>query len=154
MGPFELMDLTGLDVTAAVIDSIWQGFRHEDRLRPSYLTPNRVTAKLHGRKTGQGWFAYGSEAPGPDAEPPVTGDADRPLFMAGPAVPGSAALREALASAGAAVETGAVPSAGALVLVPVWGTTAAAAVASLGLPPGAPSAWTRCPPRAAAGCSR
>ncbi|WP_371613022.1 3-hydroxyacyl-CoA dehydrogenase [Streptomyces clavifer] len=136
MGPFELMDLTGLDVTAAVIDSIWQGFRHEDRLRPSYLTPNRVTAKLHGRKTGQGWFAYGSEAPGPDAEPPVTGDADRPLFMAGPAVPGSAALREALASAGAAVETGAVPSAGALVLVPVWGTTAAAAVASLGLPPG------------------
>lgn len=44
MGPFELMDLTGLDVTAAVIDSIWQGFRHEDRLRPSFLTPNRVTA--------------------------------------------------------------------------------------------------------------
>ncbi|GAA3786975.1 hypothetical protein GCM10022206_28550 [Streptomyces chiangmaiensis] len=35
MGPFELMDLTGLDVTAAVIDSIWQGFRHSDRLRPS-----------------------------------------------------------------------------------------------------------------------
>lgn len=61
MGPFELMDLTGLDVTAAVIDSIWQGFRHEPRLRPSYLTPNRVTAGLLGRKTGRGWYAYGPE---------------------------------------------------------------------------------------------
>ncbi|HEY9438942.1 MAG TPA: 3-hydroxyacyl-CoA dehydrogenase NAD-binding domain-containing protein, partial [Streptomyces sp.] len=81
MGPFELMDLTGLDVTAAVIDSIWQGFRYEDRLRPSYLTPNRVAAGLHGRKTGQGWFQHGAGAPAPAAEAPVTGDADRPVFV-------------------------------------------------------------------------
>lgn len=132
MGPFELMDLTGLDVTAAVIDSIWQGFRHEDRLRPSYLTPNRVTAGLHGRKTGQGWFAYGPEAPAPAPESPVTGDADRPVFVAGGE--GAEGLRTALSEAGAAVESGAEPSDRALVLVPVWGTTVAAAVASLGLP--------------------
>ncbi|MEU0302487.1 3-hydroxyacyl-CoA dehydrogenase [Streptomyces sp. NPDC006175] len=132
MGPFELMDLTGLDVTAAVIDSIWQGFRHEDRLRPSYLTPNRVTAGLHGRKTGQGWFAYGPEAPAPAPEAPVTGDADRPVFVAGGE--GAEGLRTALSEAGAAVESGAGPSDRALVLVPVWGTTVAAAVASLGLP--------------------
>ncbi|MFJ8751781.1 3-hydroxyacyl-CoA dehydrogenase [Streptomyces sp. NPDC102441] len=129
MGPFELMDLTGLDVTAAVIDSIWQGFRYEDRLRPSYLTPNRVTAGLHGRKTGQGWFAYGSEAPAPAPEPPVTGDADRPVFVAG-----AEELRTALSDAGATVESGTEPSDRALVLVPVWGTTVAASVASLGLP--------------------
>ncbi|WP_405666175.1 3-hydroxyacyl-CoA dehydrogenase [Streptomyces sp. NBC_01166] len=132
MGPFELMDLTGLDVTAAVIDSIWQGFRHEDRLRPSYLTPNRVTAGLHGRKTGQGWFAYGPEAPAPAPEAPVTGDADRPVFVAGGE--GAEGLRTALSEAGAAVESGAEPSDRALVLVPVWGTTVAAAVASTGLP--------------------
>ncbi|MFJ6854272.1 3-hydroxyacyl-CoA dehydrogenase [Streptomyces sp. NPDC091271] len=135
MGPFELMDLTGLDVTAAVIDSIWQGFRHEDRLRPSYLTPNRVTAGLHGRKTGQGWFAYGPEAPAPAPEAPVTGDADRPVFVAGGEGAGdTAALRSALSAAGATVESGAEPSGRALVLVPVWGTTVAASVASLGLP--------------------
>ncbi|MEU8708741.1 3-hydroxyacyl-CoA dehydrogenase [Streptomyces sp. NPDC048565] len=138
MGPFELMDLTGLDVTAAVIDSIWEGFRHEDRLRPSYLTPNRVTAGLHGRKTGQGWFAYGAEAPAPAPEPPVTGDADRPVFVAGGAyaqgAPYAAELRAALTAAGATVDSGAEPSGGAVVLVPVWGTTVAAAVASLGLP--------------------
>ncbi|MCX5417464.1 3-hydroxyacyl-CoA dehydrogenase [Streptomyces sp. NBC_00059] len=131
MGPFELMDLTGLDVTAAVIDSIWQGFRHEDRLRPSFLTPNRVTAGLHGRKTGQGWFAYGPEAPSPAPEAPVTGDADRPVFVAGGE---GDALRNALSAAGASVESGPGPSEGAVVLVPVWGTTAAAAVAALGLP--------------------
>ncbi|MEU1125890.1 3-hydroxyacyl-CoA dehydrogenase [Streptomyces sp. NPDC005899] len=133
MGPFELMDLTGLDVTAAVIDSIWQGFRHEDRLRPSYLTPNRVTAGLHGRKTGQGWFAYGSEAPAGTREAPVTGDAGRPVFVAGEADGG---LRDALAASGAAVESGAAPSGAALVLVPVWGTTVAAAVAAREFPAG------------------
>ncbi|WP_239081516.1 3-hydroxyacyl-CoA dehydrogenase NAD-binding domain-containing protein, partial [Streptomyces sp. SID9727] len=101
MGPFELMDLTGLDVTAAVIDSIWEGFRHEDRLRPSFLTPNRVAAGLHGRKTGRGWYAYGPEAAGPAPEAPVTGDADRPVhvFAPDPAREAeAAALREALAS--------------------------------------------------------
>ncbi|MEU9358889.1 3-hydroxyacyl-CoA dehydrogenase [Streptomyces sp. NPDC048301] len=135
MGPFELMDLTGLDVTAAVIDSIWTGFRHEHRLRPSYLTPNRVTAGLHGRKTGQGWFAYGPEAPGPAPEAPVSGDADRPVFVAGGGNGGAAQeLRAALAAAGATVETGAGPSGRALVMVPVWGSTVAAEVASAGLP--------------------
>ncbi|MDF6018036.1 3-hydroxyacyl-CoA dehydrogenase [Streptomyces sp. JH34] len=131
MGPFELMDLTGLDVTAAVIDSIWQGFRHEDRLRPSFLTPNRVTAGLHGRKSGQGWFAYGPDAPAPAPEPPVTGDAGRPVFVAGAE---GDELRSALGAAGAVVGTGTGPSEDALVLVPVWGTTVASAVASLGLP--------------------
>ncbi|WLQ37017.1 3-hydroxyacyl-CoA dehydrogenase [Streptomyces castrisilvae] len=137
MGPFELMDLTGLDVTAAVIDSIWTGFRHEDRLRPSYLTPNRVAAGLHGRKTGRGWYAYGPEAAGPAPEPPVTGDADRPVhvFAPDPAQEAdAAALREALAAAGARVGSGARPAGDALVLVPVWGTTVASAVAAHGLP--------------------
>ncbi|MFF5335491.1 3-hydroxyacyl-CoA dehydrogenase [Streptomyces sp. NPDC013181] len=139
MGPFELMDLTGLDVTAAVIDSIWTGFRHEDRLRPSYLTPNRVVAGLHGRKTGHGWYGYGPEAAGPAPEPPVTGDADRPVHVVAPdpaREADAAALRDALASAGAAVEHGERPSGGALVLVPVWGTPVASAVAALGLPAG------------------
>ncbi|MFD3657417.1 3-hydroxyacyl-CoA dehydrogenase [Streptomyces sp. NPDC058620] len=134
MGPFELMDLTGLDVTAAVIDSIWQGFRYEDRLRPSFLTPNRVTAGLHGRKTGQGWFAYGPGAPAPAPEPPVTGDADRPVHVVGEVSdPDVARLRAELAGAGANVAAGPVPAADAVVLVPVWGTTVAAAVAARGL---------------------
>ncbi|MBT2426100.1 3-hydroxyacyl-CoA dehydrogenase [Streptomyces sp. ISL-112] len=139
MGPFELMDLTGLDVTAAVIDSIWQGFRYEDRLRPSYLTPNRVVAGLHGRKTGQGWYAYGEGAGSPAPEPAVAGMGDRPVFLA---ASGSAeiasyveALAGALEAAGVRVERGDGPSAEALVLVPVWGTTVSGAIRAGGLPP-------------------
>lgn len=138
MGPFELMDLTGLDVTAAVIDSIWQGFRYEDRLRPSFLTPNRVVAGLHGRKTGRGWYAYGDGASGPAPESAITGDADRPVFLASAGRPETASYEEeltaSLEAAGVRVERGAGPSAEAVVLVPVWGTPVSAAVAEGGLP--------------------
>lgn len=136
MGPFELMDLTGLDVTAAVIDTIWHGFRHSDRLRPSFLTPGRVTAGLHGRKAGRGWYAYGPEDPAPTAvpEPPITGDARRPVRVAGTG-PGAEALRAALTASGAARDDAERPSDGSLVLVATWGTTVAEAVAELGLPP-------------------
>ncbi|MER7395079.1 3-hydroxyacyl-CoA dehydrogenase NAD-binding domain-containing protein, partial [Streptomyces sp. NPDC000151] len=136
MGPFELMDLTGLDVTAAVIDTIWHGFRHSDRLRPSFLTPNRVTAGLHGRKTGRGWYAYGPEDPTPAAtpEPPVTGDGKRPVWVADTG-PGTEALRSALATGGAVLDDAELPGDGSVVLVATWGTTVAEAVAGLGLPP-------------------
>ncbi|WP_052866828.1 3-hydroxyacyl-CoA dehydrogenase [Streptomyces niger] len=136
MGPFELMDLTGLDVTAAVIDTIWHGFRHADRLRPSFLTPNRVTAGLLGRKAGRGWYVYGPEDPAPAAvpEPPVTGDAKRPVRVAGTG-PGTGALRSALAASGAVLDEAARPADDALVLVATWGTTVAEAVAGLSLPP-------------------
>jgi 3-hydroxybutyryl-CoA dehydrogenase len=136
MGPFELMDLTGLDVTAAVIDSIWEGFRHSDRLRPSFLTPNRVAAGLHGRKTGRGFYDYGGGAPAASAasaEQPVSGAPDRPVWVSG-AGPDADALRHAVSQADGVLETGERPSERAVVLVPTWGTTVAAAVAADGLP--------------------
>ena len=123
MGPFELMDLTGLDVTAAVIESVWEGFRYSDRLRASYLTPNRVAAGLHGRKTGRGWYDHSGSQP---AEPPVTGNSARPVYVA------ERAVQDTLASSGARVTT--TLSEDAVVLVPTWGTTVAAAIAEQGLP--------------------
>lgn len=133
LGPFELMDLTGLDVTAAVIDSVWQGFRHSERLRPSFLAPNRVAAGLHGRKTGRGFHDYGPDAAGAPVERPITGDAERPVWVGG-AGPDSQALRHALAQSDRVLENDQHPSARAVVLVPAWGTTVAAAVAADGLP--------------------
>ncbi|PKV93389.1 3-hydroxybutyryl-CoA dehydrogenase [Amycolatopsis echigonensis] len=58
LGPFELLDLTGLDVSHAVLESIWNGFHAEPRLRPSWLTRPRVAAGLFGRKTGEGFYRY------------------------------------------------------------------------------------------------
>ncbi|PMY14306.1 3-hydroxyacyl-CoA dehydrogenase [Pseudomonas sp. MPR-R2A5] len=58
MGPFELLDLTGLDVSGKVMESIYQQFHQEPRFRPSSLIPPRVGAGLYGRKTGEGWYRY------------------------------------------------------------------------------------------------
>jgi 3-hydroxybutyryl-CoA dehydrogenase len=58
MGPFELLDLTGLDVSSKVMTSIYEQFQEEPRFRPSSLVPPRVAGGLYGRKTGEGWYRY------------------------------------------------------------------------------------------------
>jgi 3-hydroxybutyryl-CoA dehydrogenase len=60
MGPFELLDLTGLDVSGRVMESIYEQFYQEPRFRPSSLVRPRVAAGLFGRKTQQGWYSYES----------------------------------------------------------------------------------------------
>ncbi len=62
MGSFELLDLTGLDVSGRVMESIYEQFHQEPRFRPSSLVAPRVAAGLFGRKTQQGWYAYDSAA--------------------------------------------------------------------------------------------
>ena len=58
MGPFELMDTTGLDVSHPVMESIYQQFYEEPRFRPGPLTRQCSAAGLHGRKTGRGFYTY------------------------------------------------------------------------------------------------
>ena len=69
MGPFELLDLTGLDVSGKVMQSIYEQFQQEPRFRPSSLIPPRISAGLYGRKTGAGWYQY-EEGKKIDSEPP------------------------------------------------------------------------------------
>jgi 3-hydroxybutyryl-CoA dehydrogenase len=58
MGPFELMDTTGLDVSHPVMESIFDQFYQEPRFRPGPLTRQRAIGGLHGRKTGRGFYVY------------------------------------------------------------------------------------------------
>jgi 3-hydroxybutyryl-CoA dehydrogenase len=58
LGPFELMDLTGLDVTTAATTAIWEGLDRPDRLRPSPIQAELVDAGRLGRKTGEGFYRY------------------------------------------------------------------------------------------------
>jgi len=58
MGPFELMDLTGLDVSHPVMESIYQQFYEEPRFRPSAITAVRYAGGILGRKTGEGFYRY------------------------------------------------------------------------------------------------
>lgn len=58
LGPFELMDLAGLDVNLAAARSIWEGLGRPERLRPSPIQERLVAAGSLGRKTGEGFYRY------------------------------------------------------------------------------------------------
>ena len=63
MGPFELIDLIGLDVNLAVTRSVFEATHGDRRYAPSWLQEERVRAGLLGRKTGRGFFRYGDTLP-------------------------------------------------------------------------------------------
>ena len=58
MGPFELMDLTGIDVTLAAARGVWEGLGRPDRLRPSEIQEGLVAQGRLGRKSGGGFYDY------------------------------------------------------------------------------------------------
>jgi len=58
MGPFELMDLVGIDVNFGVARSFWEQSFHEPRWQPHPLQERMVAAGRLGRKTGRGWYSY------------------------------------------------------------------------------------------------
>jgi 3-hydroxybutyryl-CoA dehydrogenase len=58
MGPFELMDLIGLDVNFAVTQSVFHAFFDDPRYRPHPIQQRMVDSGRLGRKTGRGFFEY------------------------------------------------------------------------------------------------
>lgn len=60
MGPFKLMDLIGLDINFAVSTSVYEQLNSPVRLQPSPLQQQKVAEGKLGRKTGEGFYAYGS----------------------------------------------------------------------------------------------
>jgi 3-hydroxybutyryl-CoA dehydrogenase len=58
MGPFELMDLVGIDVGFQVSKSFWEQSFHEPRWRPSMIQARMVQAGRFGRKAGRGYYEY------------------------------------------------------------------------------------------------
>lgn len=58
MGPFELMDLIGIDVNYAVTKSVYDQFFQEPRFRPHPIQRQMVEAGMLGRKTKKGFYTY------------------------------------------------------------------------------------------------
>lgn len=77
MGPFELLDLTALDVSHPVMESIYRQFFDEPRFRPSPITTVRLAGGLIGRKAGEGFYAY------PDGQKQVPAEPAAPVLRAG-----------------------------------------------------------------------
>ena len=61
MGPFELMDLIGIDINFAATESLYQSFFHDPRFAPSPIQRQKVQAGQLGRKTGRGFYTYGKK---------------------------------------------------------------------------------------------
>ena len=58
MGPFELMDLIGVETNYSVTQSMFEQFQYDSKFRPSRIQKQKVDAGFHGRKTKKGFYTY------------------------------------------------------------------------------------------------
>lgn len=136
MGPFELFDLTGLDVSHPVMESIYTQYYHEPRYRPSPITAQRVVAGLYGRKSAnRGFYRYADgkreEVPAAPVPPP----AKVPVWVSRAGLGAQLADRVAALAGklGARIDAGAQPGAESLCLVAPLGADATTAALAEGL---------------------
>jgi 3-hydroxybutyryl-CoA dehydrogenase len=121
MGPFELMDLVGVDTGLEISESFYAQSYGEPRWRPSMIAARQVAAGLYGRKSGRGYYDYGSGPHPPahrpqDPEPPAPGapgQGEGVVVICGEGVVAQE-LRAAAGAAGYEVRTPHEPSGGVL----------------------------------------
>jgi 3-hydroxybutyryl-CoA dehydrogenase len=135
MGPFELFDLTGLDVSHPSLESGFHQFYAEPRLRPTPETRLRFEAGLFGRKSGAGFYRYmdgkvdrPEEAPPPDRLPAR-------VWVSQADTQGRERVAACLKTVTVEMETGDAPSSDALCLVTPLGADATTAATDQGLDP-------------------
>ncbi len=132
LGPFELLDLTGLDVSHPVMEAIYRQYYDDPRYRPSPIAAQRLAAGLLGRKSGRGFYRYDG---GANPEPPVSAAAPwtGPVWVSQTQAEAAEAARALLRRLGARIEEGVRPSAAALIVVTPLGTDVSACIAAEGL---------------------
>ncbi len=136
MGPFELMELTGLDVTQPASNLIYNQFFQEPRYRPSLIMQSRYEAGVLGRKTKKGFYNYDADMkPIIAPEPAAPGARPESVWVSKVEPAGHAALTALLGKLGANIESGAKPSAKALCLVTPIGDDATTCAVEQGLDP-------------------
>lgn len=134
MGPFELMDLTALDVSHPVMESIYQQFYDEPRFRPSPITAVRLAGGLIGRKAGEGFYVYPEGQKQMPAEPAVpAAQAGVPVWVSPVHAQGQARALALLRTLDATVVEGATPPADALIIVTPFGEDVSSSVYAQGL---------------------
>jgi 3-hydroxybutyryl-CoA dehydrogenase len=101
MGPFELMDLVGIDVGLEIARSFFSQSFQEPRWRPSPLQQRMVDAGRTGRKAGRGFYVYEDGRPHrPDDEPAPEPGGGRGEVTIGGDLPVARELRALATAAG------------------------------------------------------
>jgi len=122
LGPFELFDLTALDVSHPVMESIYNQYYQEPRYRPNYITAQRLAAGVVGKKVGEGFYKYTDGVCDMPPEPSLATtstialEALPPVWVSARAAR-RAALYQLLKDLGVKIETALEPSPQALCLV-------------------------------------
>lgn len=129
MGPLELLDLTGLDVSHPVMESIYNQFYQEPRYRPSALTRQMLVGGRLGRKTGHGFYQYenGQLINGPQPQPVPAVQQQPPVWIATENSEDYERLSALVIDLGAHLEHAAQPSPEALCLLAPYGRDATSA---------------------------
>lgn len=136
MGPFELLDLIGLDISLPVMEQLYREFREEPRLRPPAFLSSRVAAGLLGRKTGEGFYRHPQEGAQPRVEHAAFEPASAPAFWLDPAdAEFHAPVRQHLAGVDIRWDDAKTPGRDSLCLVMPLGVDASRTVAARGLDP-------------------
>jgi 3-hydroxybutyryl-CoA dehydrogenase len=136
MGPFELMELTGLDVTHPASELIYRQCFEEPRFRPNLIMRSRFEANVLGRKTKRGFYNYDSDMkPIVPPEPPAPTARPASVWVSPADAQGHAALVGLLGKLGVRHEAGAKPSPGALILVTPIGEDTTTSAVEQGLDP-------------------
>jgi len=117
LGPFELFDLTALDVSHHVIEAIYHQYYEEPRYRPNVITAQRLAGGVLGKKVGEGFYKYVDGTAQVPAEPPVPWVETIPPVWVSPRAARRMELLQILKNLGAKIETGASPSPEALTIV-------------------------------------
>lgn len=134
MGPFELLDLIGLDVSHTVMESLYDQFYQEPRFRPSPIAKIRLEGGLLGRKSGKGFYNYTSKEPGKTPAAKITSIKEN-FWLADGSSPGGKSVAALITKLGGTIETFKQPSANAIVIVTPMGKDTTSTVLDLQLNP-------------------
>jgi 3-hydroxybutyryl-CoA dehydrogenase len=123
LGPFELLDLTGLDVSHTVIESIYHQYYEEPRYRPVPITAQRYAAGLFGRKTGRGFYTYvdGRAQKPLEATVPTLDLTDVRVWISNRHPDAAHLLRDVIEATGVRIESNERPSDNAIILLTPFG---------------------------------
>lgn len=136
LGPCELFDLTGLDVSHPVMESIYHQYYEEPRFRPQGLTRQMLVAGALGKKVGHGFYRYGADGKKEAIAEPVQ-ETLRPdsIWLSQDRPDQAERIAVLVAAAGIPLETGKRPSDNALCLVTPLGEDATTCCMREGLDP-------------------